>query len=54
MRILSFPHKYFVYVDFKKPFRASQQVEAFEWALGESGVYSNFLKAGRCQVQHPY
>ena len=39
-----FPHKYFVYVDFKKPFKANQQVEAFEWALGESGVYSNFLK----------
>jgi len=40
-----YPHKVWCYVNFKKKFNKHQRDEAFRWALGEAGVYTNYLKA---------
>jgi len=39
-----FQWKYFGTIPFKKEFQPSQKKEAFDYAIGESGVFSNFLK----------
>jgi hypothetical protein len=39
-----FSFKRWGYVNFKRQFAESQRDEAFEWAVGESGVYTNYLK----------
>ena len=39
-----FQWKYFGSVSFKKVFQPNERKEAFDFALGESGVFSNFLK----------
>jgi len=41
----AFPFKYWTHTEFKKPFKEHEFNEAVEWAVGESGVYSNYLKA---------
>jgi len=39
-----FKWKYWIGMNLQRAFNANQEAEAFEWALGESGVVSNFLK----------
>ena len=40
-----FTFKYWTHAEFRKKFKKGDFNEALDWSVGESGVYSNYLKA---------
>ena len=46
-----FPHKYWVGMNLRRVFSGEQREIAFEWAVGRSGVVTNFLKQVSCKYR---